>query len=194
MGGTYSIQSVNLNLALKKAAIRYPKRWQPFIIQLQIRIFERIMFMDFIHRPMFFSKTQCFGNWICLRLQVKRRWRRKRCVLKKNIRRWTKSRSMSLSSKIHHCQNPLEQPFSVFLPWRNPLNNFQVSGNPCIKIIISTAHRTLAWSVSCRYNNPVIIVNALLSREWYFSVDLFILANKFKKRCLFFNHDLSWNP
>jgi hypothetical protein len=25
-----------------------------------------------------------------------------------------------------------------------------------------------------------------LSGEWYFSVDLFILANKFKKRCLFF--------
>jgi hypothetical protein len=59
----------------------------------------------------------------------------------------------------------LEQPSSNFLPWRNPLNNFQVSGNPCIKIIISTAHGTLACSVSCRYNNPIIIVNALLSRE-----------------------------
>jgi hypothetical protein len=79
----------------------------------------------------------------------------------------------------------LDQPFSIFLPWRNPWNNFQVSGNPCIKItrIISTAHGTLAWSVSCRYNNPIIIVNALLSREWYFSVNLFILANKLKKRC-----------
>jgi hypothetical protein len=92
-------------------------------------------------------------------------------------------------------RDALEQPFSIFLPWRNPWNNFQVSENPCIKIIISTAHGTLAWSVSCRYNNPVIIVNALLSRELYFSVDLFILANKFKKRCLFFfNHDLSRNP
>jgi hypothetical protein len=81
----------------------------------------------------------------------------------------------------------LDQPFSIFLPWRNPWNNFQVSsGNPCIKIIISTAHGTLAWSVSCRYNNPIVIVSAVLSREWYFSVDLFILANKFKKRCLFF--------
>jgi hypothetical protein len=80
----------------------------------------------------------------------------------------------------------LEQPFSIFLLWRNPWNNCHVSGNPCIKIIISTAHGTLAWSVSCRYNNPIIIVNALLSREWYFSLDLFILANKFKKRCLFF--------
>jgi hypothetical protein len=79
----------------------------------------------------------------------------------------------------------LEQPFSIFLPWRNPWNNFQVSGNPCIKNIICTAHGTLAWSVSCRYINPIIIVNALLIREWYFSVDLFILANKFKKRCLF---------
>jgi hypothetical protein len=88
----------------------------------------------------------------------------------------------------------LEQPFSIFLPWRNPWNNFQVSGNPCIKFIISTAHGTLAWSVSCRYNNPIIIVNALLSREWYFSVDRFILANKFKKQCFFFNHDLSRNP
>jgi hypothetical protein len=54
MGGTCSIQNVNLNTALKKAAIRYRKRWQPFIIQLQIRIFEIIMFMDFFHRPMFF--------------------------------------------------------------------------------------------------------------------------------------------
>jgi hypothetical protein len=90
----------------------------------------------------------------------------------------------------------LDQSFSVFLPWRNPWNHFQVSGNPCIKIIISTAHGTLAWSVSCRYNNPIIIiVNALLSRELYFSVDLFILDNKFRKRCLFFsNHDLSRNP
>jgi hypothetical protein len=26
----------------------------------------------------------------------------------------------------------LDQPFSIFLPWRNPWNNFQVSGNPCI--------------------------------------------------------------
>jgi hypothetical protein len=80
----------------------------------------------------------------------------------------------------------LLQPFSIFLPWRNPWNNFQVSGNPCIKIIISTAHGTLAWSVSCWYNNPIIIVNAFLRRELYFSVDLFISANKFKKRCLFF--------
>jgi hypothetical protein len=80
----------------------------------------------------------------------------------------------------------IEQPFSIFLAWRNPWNNFQVSGNPCIKIIISAAHGTLAWSVSCRYNNPIIIVSVLLSREWYFCVDLFILANKFKKRCLFF--------
>jgi hypothetical protein len=82
--------------------------------------------------------------------------------------------------------DPLDQPFSIFLPWRNPWNNFQVPGSPCIKIIISTAHGTLAWSVSCRYNNPIIIVNVLLSREWYLSVDLFILANKFKKLCLFF--------
>jgi hypothetical protein len=82
--------------------------------------------------------------------------------------------------------NSIEQPFSIFLLWRNPWNNFQVSGNPCIKIIISTAHGTLAWSVSCRYNNTIITDNALLSRELYFSVDLFILANKFKKRCLFF--------
>jgi hypothetical protein len=84
-----------------------------------------------------------------------------------------------------------DQPFSIFLPWRNPWNNFQVSGNLCIKIIISTAHGTLAWSVSCRYNNPIIIVNALLSREWYFSADLFILANTFKKRCLFFSVTIS---
>jgi hypothetical protein len=80
----------------------------------------------------------------------------------------------------------LIQPFSIFLSYRNTWNNFQVSGNPCIKIIISTAHGTLAWSVSCRHNNTIIIVNALFSRELYFSVDLFILANKFKKRCLFF--------
>jgi hypothetical protein len=83
------------------------------------------------------------------------------------------------------------QPFSIFLPWRNPWNNFQVSGNPCIKIIISTAHGTLAWWVSCRYNNPIIIVNALLSTGWYFSVNLFILANKFKKLCLFFSITIS---
>jgi hypothetical protein len=76
-------------------------------------------------------------------------------------------------------------------PWRNPWNNFQVSRNPCIKIIIYAAHGTLAWSISCRYNNPIIIVNALLSREWYFSVDLFILANKFKKQCLFFSITIS---
>jgi hypothetical protein len=62
----------------------------------------------------------------------------------------------------------LHQPLSIFLHWRNPWNNFQVSGNPCIKIIISTAHGTLAWSASCRYNNPIIIVNAVLSREWFF--------------------------
>jgi hypothetical protein len=80
----------------------------------------------------------------------------------------------------------LDQPISIFLPWRNPRNNFQVSGNPCINIITSTAHGRLAWSVSCRYNNPIIIFYALLSREWYFSVDLFILAKKFKKLCLFF--------
>jgi hypothetical protein len=85
----------------------------------------------------------------------------------------------------------LNQPFSIFLLWRNPWNNFQVSVNPCIKIIISTAHGTLAWSVSCRYNNPIVIVNALLRREWYFSVDLFILANKFKKLCLFFSITIS---
>jgi hypothetical protein len=90
--------------------------------------------------------------------------------------------------------NTLYQPFSIFIRWRNPWNNCQVSGNSCIRIIISTAHGTLAWSVSCRYNNPIIIVNALLSKELYFSVDLFILA-KFKKLCLFFfNHDLSRNP
>jgi hypothetical protein len=71
----------------------------------------------------------------------------------------------------------LDQPFSIFLPWRNPWNNFQVTGNPCIKIIISTAQGTLEWSVRCRYNNPIIIVNTLLSIGWYFSVDLFILAN-----------------
>jgi hypothetical protein len=65
-------------------------------------------------------------------------------------------------------KNCIGQPFSIVLPWRNPWNNFQVSGNPCIKIIISTAHGTLTWSVSCRYNNPIIIVNAVLSREWYF--------------------------
>jgi hypothetical protein len=64
-------------------------------------------------------------------------------------------------------------------------------GKPCIKIIISTAHGTLAWSVSCRHNNPIMIVNALLSREWYFSVDMFILVNKFKKRCLFFSVTIS---
>jgi hypothetical protein len=57
------------------------------------------------------------------------------------------------------------QPSSMFLPWRNPWNNFQVSGNRCIKIIISTAHGTLAWSVSCRFNNTIIIVNALLSKK-----------------------------
>jgi hypothetical protein len=79
----------------------------------------------------------------------------------------------------------LLQPFSILLPWRNPLNKFQVSGNPCINVIISTAHGTLAWPVSCRYNNLIIIVNAVLSTEWYFSVDLFILAKKFKKRCLY---------
>jgi hypothetical protein len=103
--------------------------------------------------------------------------------------------------KHHLLMVPLGQPFSIFLPWRKPWNNFQVSGNPYIKIIISTDHGTLAWSVSCRYNNP-IIVNALLSREWYFSVDLFILANKFKKGCLLFSitisrgtaSDISWNP
>jgi hypothetical protein len=91
----------------------------------------------------------------------------------------------------------LEQPFSIFLPWRNPWNNFQVSGNPCIKIIISTAHGTLAWSVSCRYNNPIIIVSAILSRGWYFSVDLFVLANLLarssKNDIYFFNHDHSQN-
>jgi hypothetical protein len=43
-----------------------------------------------------------------------------------------------------------------------------------------------ATEVGCWYNNPIIIVNAILSREWYFSVDLFILASKFKNRCLFF--------
>jgi hypothetical protein len=94
------------------------------------------------------------------------------------------------------------QPFSIFLLWRNPWNNFQVSGNPCIKNITSTAHGTLAWSVSCRYNNPIIIVSAVLSRELYFSVDLYILANKFKNRCLFFSvtisrgtpSDISRNP
>jgi hypothetical protein len=102
-----------------------------------------------------------------------------------------------LSSSVHHHHHhslvtlsstlcSLDQPFSIFLPWRNPWNNCQVSGNPCIKIIISTAHGTLTWSVSCRYNNPIIIVHSLLSRELYFSVDLFILANKFKKRCLFY--------
>jgi hypothetical protein len=80
------------------------------------------------------------------------------------------------SFRTLRCHVDLDQPFSIFLPWRNPWNNFQVSGNPCIKIIISTAHGTLAWSVSCRYNNPKKTVNALLSREWYFSVDLFILA------------------
>jgi hypothetical protein len=82
----------------------------------------------------------------------------------------------------------LDQPFSTFLPWRNPWNNFQVSGNPCIKIVIGvyTAHGTLAWSVSCRYNNPIIIVNALLSWECYFSVDLSILANKLKKNMFIF--------
>jgi hypothetical protein len=85
----------------------------------------------------------------------------------------------------------LMQPFSIFLPWRSPWNNFQVSGNRCIKIIISTAHGTLTWPVSCRCNNPIIIVNALLSREWYFSVDLFILANKFKKYNIKTNHNMT---
>jgi hypothetical protein len=30
----------------------------------------------------------------------------------------------------------VEQPFSTVLSWRNSLNNFQLSGNPCIKIIM----------------------------------------------------------
>jgi hypothetical protein len=81
---------------------------------------------------------------------------------------------------------PLGQPLSICLLCRNPWNNFQVSGNPCIKIIISTAHGTLAWSVSCRYNNPIIIVNGLLSRELYFSVDLFILPTSSKNDVYFF--------
>jgi hypothetical protein len=84
-----------------------------------------------------------------------------------------------------HIQRCARAAFLNLFTWRNSLNNFQVSGNPCIKIIISTAHGTLALSVSCRSNNPIIIVNDVLSREWYFSVDLFILANKFKKRCVF---------
>jgi hypothetical protein len=52
----------------------------------------------------------------------------------------------------------------------------------------------LAQSVSCRYNNQIIIVNALLSREWYFSVDLFILTNKLKKQCLFFQSQFLAEP
>jgi hypothetical protein len=35
--------------------------------------FERLMFMDFVHRPILFSKTQPFENWICFRLQVKKK-------------------------------------------------------------------------------------------------------------------------
>jgi hypothetical protein len=107
-----------------------------------------------------------------------------------------------LMSQSCHDSICLRQPFSIFLPRRNPWNNVQVSGNPYIKIIISTAHGTLARSVRCRYNNPIITVNAVLSREWYFAVDLFILANKFKKRCFFFSitisrgtpSDISRNP
>jgi hypothetical protein len=80
----------------------------------------------------------------------------------------------------------LHQPFSIFLPWRNPWNNSQVSGNQCIKNIISTAHGTLAWSVSCRYNNPVIIVNALLSREWYFFSGSVYFGQQVQKTMFFF--------
>jgi hypothetical protein len=81
----------------------------------------------------------------------------------------------------------LFQPFSVFLPWRNPWNNFQVSGNPCIKIIISTAHGKLAWSVSCRYNNPVIIVSAVLSRELYFFLWICLFWPTISKNDVFFH-------
>jgi hypothetical protein len=91
------------------------------------------------------------------------------------------------TTKLREAKNPLEQPFSIFLPRRSPSNNFRVSGNPCIKIIISTTHGILAWSVSCRHNNPIITVNALLNREWYFSVDLFYFGQEVKKRCLFFS-------
>jgi hypothetical protein len=31
---------------------------------------------------------------------------------------------------LDHFVDRLKQPFSIFLPWRNPWNNFQVSGNP----------------------------------------------------------------
>jgi hypothetical protein len=42
----------------------------------------------------------------------------------------------SLSFASHSTLYSLDLPFSTFLPWRNPWNNFQFSGNPCIKIII----------------------------------------------------------
>ena len=38
------------------------------------------------------------------------------------------------------------------------------------------SHGTLRWLVSCRYKKSVTIVNALLSKECYFSHDLFLLA------------------
>jgi hypothetical protein len=93
------------------------------------------------------------------------------------------------------CTHPwnvsLIQPFSIFIPRRNPWNNFQVSGNSCIKIIISKSHGTLASSVSCRYNNSIIIVNALLSREWYFSVELLFWPTSSKNYVYFFSITIS---
>jgi hypothetical protein len=89
-----------------------------------------------------------------------------------------------------------------FLPWRNPWNNFQVSENPCIKIIISIAHGTLAWSVSCRYNNLIIIDNAVLSRELYCFLWICLFWLTIKKTMFFFSitisrgtsNDISRNP
>lgn len=44
---------------------------------------------------------------------------------------------------------PLHQSLSIFLPWRNSWNSFQVSRNPGLKIVIPAAHSILAWSVGC---------------------------------------------
>jgi hypothetical protein len=104
------------------------------------------MFMDFAHLSVFFL-TQRFGNWMCFHLQVKGRWPLlywltlskgpnkvgftfflhedgniqfpKRCVLRKNIGRLTKSINMILSR--------------TFLWLRNFVCKYEVMERPCVK-------------------------------------------------------------
>jgi hypothetical protein len=72
------------------------------------------MFLDFVHRLMFLKNTTfreldlfpSSGKIMAIKKETTHCTIR--CVFLRNIRLWTKSKNIILSSALHHFQNPLE--------------------------------------------------------------------------------------